>query len=311
MPTTTTVTQKISQMLWFDNQAEEAANFYISVFPNSHIHRIVRYGKEGFEIHGQKEGTVMTMDLDLDGQRFSVLNGGPIFKLNPAISFFATFESESQVDAIWEKLSEGGIVMVPLDSTEWSNKYGWVQDRFGISWQIAFGSRNDVGGQSFVPSLMFVKEHYGQAKEAMNFYTSIFKNSKISGILHYNVNELPDREGTIKHAQFTLDGQTFMVMDSGLDHPFTFSEAISLIVNCETQQEIDYYWDNLTEGGDPASQVCGWLKDKYGVSWQIVPTIMEEMLQDPDTGKTDRVTKAFLSMKKFIISDLIKAYEGR
>jgi len=252
----------------------------------------------------------MTIEFTLDGQRFTSLNGGPHFKINPSISFFVTYESESQVDAIWKHLSEGGTVLVPLDKYPWSEKYGWVQDRFGISWQIVLGSRKDVGGQSVVPSLMFVKEHYGQAEKAMNLYTSVFKNSKIAGVLRYGAGELPDKEGTVKHAQFTLDNQTFMVMDSGREHAFTFNEAISLVVDCATQEEIDYYWEKLSQGGDPKAQMCGWLKDKFGVSWQVVPTILEEMLQDPDPIKTGRVTKAYLGMKKFNIGELKSAFEG-
>lgn len=307
----TTINQKISPMLWFDNQAEEAANFYTSAFPNSQIGRIARYGKEGFKIHGQKEGTVMTIEFELDGQRFTALNGGPHFKINPSISFFVTYESESQVDAIWKHLSESGMVLMPLDKYDWSKKYGWIEDRFGVSWQIALGSKSNVGGQSIVPFLMFVKEHYGRAEEAMNFYASVFKNSKVTGVLRYGAKELPEKEGTVKHAQFTLGSQTFMAMDSGLEHPYTFNEAISLVVDCDTQEEIDYYWEKLSEGGDPKAQMCGWLKDKYGVSWQVVPTILGEMLQDPNTVKTERVTKAYLGMKKFNIVELKRAYEGQ
>jgi predicted 3-demethylubiquinone-9 3-methyltransferase (glyoxalase superfamily) len=303
--------QKISTMIWFDNQAEEAAKFYTTTFPNSQTGRITRYGKEGIEIHGQKEGTLMTIDFAVDGQKFTALNGGPHFKINPAISFFVTYEKESQVDAIWKNLTQGGAVLMPLDKYPWSEKYGWLQDRYGVSWQIAMGARGDVGGQSVVPSLMFVKERYGHAEKAMNLYTSVFKNSKIEGVLRYGADQLPEKEGTVQHAQFTLGNQTFMVMDSAMDHQFTFNEAISLIVNCDTQEEIDYYWGKLSEGGDPKAQMCGWLKDKFGVSWQIVPAVLENMLQDRDKAKMERVTRAYLKMKKFDIKELKKAFEGK
>jgi len=298
-------------MLWFDNQAEEAGKFYTSTFPNSQTSRITRYGKEGFEIHRQKEGTLMTIDFSLDGQKFTALNGGPYFKINPSISFFVTYEKEDHVDAIWKNLTHGGTVLMPLDKYPWSEKYGWLQDRYGVSWQIALGRRSDVGGQSVVPSLMFAKEHYGQAEKAMNLYTSVFKNSKIEGVLRYGPDQLPEKEGTVQHAQFTLGNQTFMVMDSAMDHQFTFNEGVSLVVNCDTQEEIDYYWGKLSEGGDPKAQVCGWLKDKFGVSWQIVPTLLDDMLQDRDKTKTERVTKAYLKMKKFDIKELKKAFEGK
>jgi predicted 3-demethylubiquinone-9 3-methyltransferase (glyoxalase superfamily) len=162
--------QKINPCLWFDDEAEEAANFYVSVFKGSKIGDVTRYGKEGYEIHGKEAGTVMTVEFEIEGQKFLALNGGPIFK---------------------------------------------------------------------------------------------------------------------------------------------FNEAISFQVHCETQEEVDYYWEKLSEGGDKKAQVCGWLKDKYGLSWQIVPTILPKMLKDKDTEKSQRVMKAMLQMHKLDVQTLIKAYEGK
>ena len=162
--------QKISPCLWFDDKAEEAAKFYTSVFKDSKIGDVTRYGKEGYEIHGKEEGTVMTVEFEIEGQKFLALNGGPIFK---------------------------------------------------------------------------------------------------------------------------------------------FNEAISFQVYCETQEEVDYYWEKLSEGGDEKAQVCGWLKDKYGVSWQIVPIILIEMLKDKDSEKSQKVMKAMLQMHKLDISTLKKAYEEK
>lgn len=162
--------QKITPNLWFDNQAEEAATLYTSIFKNAQIGRITRYGKEGFAIHGRKAGTVMTIEFRLDDQEFVALNGGP---------------------------------------------------------------------------------------------------------------------------------------------DFTFNEAISFIVNCETQEEVDHYWEKLSEGGDEKAQMCGWLKDKFGVSWQITPTLLNELLSDPDAKKSERVMKAMLQMKKMNIAALQRAYDGQ
>jgi predicted 3-demethylubiquinone-9 3-methyltransferase (glyoxalase superfamily) len=162
--------QKITPCLWFDDKAEEAAKFYASIFKNSKIGDVTRYGKEGYEIHGREAGTVMTVEFEIEGQKFVALNGGPIFK---------------------------------------------------------------------------------------------------------------------------------------------FNEAISFQVHCETQKEVDYYWEKLSEGGDELAQQCGWLKDKYGVSWQIVPIVLGEMLQDKDTKKSDRVMKALLQMRKLDIMTLRQAYEGK
>jgi len=162
--------QKISPCLWFDDQGEEAAKFYTSIFKDSKIEDVTRYGKEGYEIHGREEGTVMTVEFEIEGQKFLGLNGGPIFK---------------------------------------------------------------------------------------------------------------------------------------------FNEAISFQVYCETQEEVDYYWEKLSEGGDEKAQQCGWLKDKYGVSWQIVPIILIKMLKDKDSEKSQKVMKAMLQMHKLDISILKKAYEEK
>ena len=162
--------QKISPCLWFDDQGEEAAKFYTSIFKDSKIGAVTRYGKAGYEIHGREEGTVMTVEFEIEGQKFLALNGGPIFK---------------------------------------------------------------------------------------------------------------------------------------------FNEAISFQVYCETQEEVDYYWEKLSEGGDEKAQQCGWLKDKYGVSWQIVPTVLIKMLKDKDSEKSQRVMKAMLQMHKLDISTLKKAYEEK
>jgi len=156
---------------------------------------------------------------------------------------------------------------------------------------------------------MFVGEQCGKAEAAINFYTSVFNNAKIGDIDRYGKGEEPDKEGTIKHAAFTLENQEFAAMDSALKHDFTFNEAISFMVECKTQEEIDYYWEKLSAYGGQEG-VCGWLKDKFGVSWQVTPTGLDEMLRDPDKEKVERVTNAFLKMKKFDIRELKKAYEG-
>lgn len=302
-------TQSIIPHLWFDDQAEEAAEFYTSLFEPSGVGTVTRYGKEGFEIHGQPEGKVMTVEFELAGYKIIALNGGPHFSFTPAISFFVVCETESEVDALWQELSEGGAALMPLDTYDWSEKYGWVQDRYGLSWQLSLGELEAIG-QKITPLLMYVSKN-GRAEEAIERYTSIFDDSEIIGIYRYGADEAQP-EGAVMHAQFRLNGEVFMAMDSAPEHAdFTFNEAISLLVNCEDQKEIDYFWDKLSEGGDPNAQQCGWLKDRYGVSWQVSPTVLHEMLQDPDPEKVGRVTNAFLQMKKFDVQKLQEAYQGQ
>lgn len=298
---------KISTMFWFDSQAEEAAKFYESLFEHSKLGQRAFYGKAGFEFHRQPEGKLMTIEFELEGQRFVGLNGGPVFKFTPSISFLIACGSKKEVEAFWEPLSAGGEVMMELGEYPFSPWYGWTKDRFGLSWQVM--QMGDIpSAQKITPTLMYVGHVAGKAEEAIRFYASIFSRSKVGDILRYAKGEEPDREGTIKHAGFTLEGREFAAMDSAYEHGFSFTEAISFVVSCDTQKEIDHFWKMLTEGGDPNAQQCGWLKDKYDVSWQVTPAVLETMLADPDRKKVERVTNAYLKMKKFDIGELEKAY---
>ena len=294
--------------MWFDNQAEEAARLYVSIFDNSRLGNISYYGKASAKASGRPEGSILTVEFEIEGQRFIALNGGPIFKFNPSISFLVSCETREKVDAIWEKLHEGGRALMELGAYPFSERYGWTEDRYGLSWQVMFAGQRDIK-QKIIPTLMFVGGQYGRAEEAINYYASIFHNSNVGGIDRYGRGEEPDREGAVKHAAFMIEGQEFAAMDSALEHKFNFNEATSLMVECETQEEIDYYWEKLTANGQEG--VCGWLKDKFGVSWQVAPAILDEMMRDPDKEKVERATKAYLKMKKFDIAEIKKAFEGR
>jgi len=279
------MTQTLYPCIWCDGTAAEAADFYVDVFPESRI-------------TSQNPAVVMT---ELTGQPFMLLIGGPQFQPNPSISFFRTCETAADVDALWERLVEGGTVMMPLDSYDWSPRYGWVQDRYGVSWQVLQGSLADMG-QITTPALMFVGEQNGRAEQAIELYASIFEGSAVHSIRRYEDGD-EAQAGNVLHAQFELSGQRFIAMDGGQTHDFSFSEGVSLVVPCDTQAEIDHYWNALTRNGEES--MCGWLKDPFGVSWQIVPTVLGELMSDPD--RAQRVMEAFLQMKKFDIEGLMKA----
>ncbi|MEX2543472.1 MAG: VOC family protein [Trueperaceae bacterium] len=298
--------QKIVPHLWFGKEAEEAVAFYTSLFPDSVTGDVARYSAAGQEIHGQEPGTVMTVDFRLAGTRFLALNGGPHFKFTPATSFFVLCDSAEEVDRLWERLVDGGTALMELGSYDWSERYGWVQDRFGLSWQLFLGDRQEAG-QKVVPCLLFTGAE-PRAQAAMDLYTSVFPNSGVDIVSPHPAGG--PLEGMVAHAQFRLDGEIFAAMDGGPDHHFTFNEAISLLVECEDQAEIDHYWERLGEGGDPAARQCGWLKDHFGVSWQITPKILGRMMVDEDRNKVDRVTNAFMPMKKLDIAQLEAAYRG-
>jgi predicted 3-demethylubiquinone-9 3-methyltransferase (glyoxalase superfamily) len=295
--------QKITPSLWFDKEAKEAAEFYTSLFKASKI-------KDTTTLHSTNipTGTTDIVIIELLGQEFTLFSPGTFFKFNPSVSFLVACDTLDEVDALWKKLSERGKALMELGAYPFSERYGWVQDRYGLSWQLMFSGERRVE-QKITPTLMFVGEKSGKAEEAIKFYMTVFNDARVGDILRYTKGEEPDRVGTIKHAAFTLEGQEFAAMDSARVHDFAFNEAISFIVHCKDQEEIDYYWGKLS--ADPKAEQCGWLKDKYGLSWQIVPTIMEEMLKDKDGEKIARVTEAFLKMKKFDIEELKEAYEGK
>lgn len=290
--------QKITPFLWFDGKAEEAVNFYTSLFKNSGIISLKHWAEES---PFSKEH-VMNATFELGGQKFYAFDAGPQFKFNPSVSFFVVCETAIETDNIWQKLSEGGMVMMTLDKYAWSERYGWVQDRYGISWQISLGKISDVG-HKITPAFLFTGVQYGKAEAAIKLYTSVFENSSIIGMLKYGPGEKD--EGTIKHAQFSLSGQMFMAMDSSMTHGFQFNEAISFYVNCPTQKEIDYFWEKLTANGGQES-MCGWLKDPFGISWQIIPPILGELLGDKDPVKAGSAAQAMMKMKKIIVADLQK-----
>jgi predicted 3-demethylubiquinone-9 3-methyltransferase (glyoxalase superfamily) len=183
-----------------------------------------------------------------------------------------------------------------------------VQDKFGVSWQLMLMNPDGEPRPFIVPSLMFTGKNAGKAEEATDFYLSVFKNAKRGTLARYPAGMDPDKEGTIMFTDFMLEKEWFAAMDSAHDHGFQFNEAISFMVSCKDQKEIDYYWENLS--AVPEAEQCGWLKDKFGFSWQIVPAIMGELMESKDQEKIRRVTQAFLKMKKFDIAELEKAAKG-
>ena len=295
--------QKTTPFLWFDNNAEEAVNFYTSLFKNSKEGGASHYEEAGAKISGRPKGSVMTIPFQIYGQNFIALNGGPLFKFNPSVSFFVNCKTADEVQNLWDKLSVGGKALMPLDKYHFSEKYGWIEDKYGLSWQLIL-SVGEIK-QNIVPSMLFVRNVCGRAEEAINFYTSIFNDSKILSTFRYGANQEPDKEGTIAFADYTLEGQIFAAMDSAHPHDFAFNEAVSFVVNCESQKEVDYFWQKLSDGGSEGQ--CGWLKDKFGVSWQIVPTVLSKLLQDKDREKSKRVMQSMLQMKKIDIEGLKKA----
>ncbi|MGV8138914.1 MAG: VOC family protein [Mangrovibacterium sp.] len=300
--------QKVIPHLWYDKEAKEAAAFYCSLFPDSVITGVT-------VLSDTPSGDCDVVSFKLSGQQFMAISAGPLFKFNPSVSFMINFDpsrdenARRNLDAVWEKLSAGGITLMPLDEYPFSKHYGWVQDRYGLSWQLILSSPDGEERPFIVPSLLFVGAVCGKAEEATDFYISVFKNSKRGNIYRYSKGMEPDKEGTVMYTDFAIENQWIAAMDSARKHYFAFNEAISFLIACETQEEIDDYWDKLS--AVPEAEQCGWLKDKYGLSWQISAAVMDEMMSKGTEEQVRRVTQAFLPMKKFDIEALKNAYEGK
>jgi predicted 3-demethylubiquinone-9 3-methyltransferase (glyoxalase superfamily) len=301
--------QKITPHLWFDKQAREAAELYVSLLPDSRISNVNT-------LSGTPSGDCDIVSFKLAGLPFMAISAGPLFRFNPSVSFHIRCSTKEEVDALWEKLSPGGKVLMPLDAYPFSARFGWLEDRYGLSWQVIHVS-GDPAGQKLTPALMFVGKMCGKAEEAINFYASVFKGApgqandgqtKANVLARYGKGDEPDKDGTARYAQFSLLGYEFAAMDSAHEHKFAFNEAISFLVPCDTQEEIDYFWAKLS--ADPKAEQCGWLKDQYGLSWQITPVVMQEFLGGNDKKQAERVVQAFLKMKKFDIAELKRAAAG-
>ncbi len=277
--------EKITPCLWFDNQAKSAATLYQSAFADVKV---------------TAQSPIVT-SIQISGQSFILLDGGPMYQPNPSISFYYAAASEQEVERAWSTLTTGGKTLMPLGSYPWSSKYGWVSDAYGVSWQVALDANR---AQKITPSFLFTGKQFGRAEEAIKRYTELFQPSKIGTINRLTEAESPGAGGKVKLAEFELLGYQMMAMDSNLPHPFQFSEGVSLSVSCDDQREIDLYWHALTGNGGEES-MCGWLKDPFGVSWQIIPTILSKIMSDPQ--KAGKAAKAFVSMRKLNIEQIVQA----
>lgn len=271
---------KIIPSLWFDNNAKEAFDYYTDIFPNSSI----------IKDNG------MVVESNIMGLNFIGINGGPIFKPNPSISFMAVFESNEEIDTIWNKLLDDGSILMPLQKYPFSDYYGWITDKYGFNWQLYKGELENVNNQAIVPTLMFAESQQGRCAQAIAFYADLFNDFYSQGSLEYP--EGPTK-GQVMHTQFVANGVTLAAMDSGVPQTYSFNEAVSLTITCKDQEEINYYWNKITSKGQESR--CGWCKDEFGVSWQIVPQNMANLLRKPETGK------ALMEMNKIIIADLQNA----
>lgn len=296
----------IKPHLGFDQDAKQAAEFYTSFMPDSAINYANHFPMAG----GQCE----VVDFTIAGQPFFGISSGHKLGINPSISFMINFDpsrnpdAAQNIDEIWNKLIEKGKVMMPLDSYPFSKRYGWVEDKYCVSWQLILTDPTGEDRPVIVPSLLFTEPMAGKADEAIDFYCSVFKDSQRGNTAPRPEDMGPDKAGTLMFADFYIDKTWLAAMDSAHQHGFNFNDAVSLLIPCETQEEIDYYWSALSAGGE--ARQSGWLKDKYGVSWQVASTVMLDALKNGSPEQIERVTQVFMTMKKVDIVTLQRAYGG-
>lgn len=297
----------ITPHLWFDTQAKEAAGFYCSVFPDSKVESIVR-------LRDTPSGDCDVASFTLHGQPFMAISAGPLFTFNPSVSFMVNYDpsrdpqASEHLDAAWATLIDGGQALMPLDEYPFSKRYGWVQDRYGLSWQLILTDPAGEPRPAIMPSLLFTGDVYGKAEEAGAFYRSVFDGSQAGQLVRRTEDVPPDQAGTVLFSDFRLGESWFVAMDSGYEHGFGFNEAISFMAHCRDQAEIDRHWAQLSSV--PESEQCGWCKDRYGLSWQITPTLLDELMNSGDQAVIDRVTQAFLDMKKLDVAAIEAAGRG-
>jgi len=253
---------QITPYLWFDHQADEAMAFYTSIFDDSRIGHVERYPDESLDPHfAGMHGKVIMGSFQLRGQPFLCLDGGPHFPINPAISFYCTFDDPAAIGSAWQRLSQDGKVLMAFQSYPWAPAYGWVQDRLGVSWQLALTAGSDWPPQRITPMLMFTGPAAGRAERAMGHYTTMFDASGIDTLVAYEEQD-GDTPGLVKHARFHLGGGS--------------------------------------------ERQCGWCKDSFGVSWQIIPANMGALLS---TGPA--AVQAMMHMRKINIAELERAGQGQ
>ncbi len=297
--------------LFFDTQAVEAAEFYCSIFPHSTI-------KSRSIIRDTPSGDCDYLSFELWGKSFEAISAGPFFTFNPSISFMVNFdpaffdksedpvsEARSKLTEVWNRLRVGGQTLMELEEYDFSPLYGWLQDKYGISWQLILTGSEGDPRPPIMLSMLFVGENCGKAEDAGDFYRSVFPSS-MGMLVRYPSGMEPEKEGNVMFSDFQLGETWITAMDSADSHQFQFNEAVSFIVTCKNQTEIDFYWEKLS--AVPEAEQCGWLKDKYGVSWQIVPEDLSVLMTEGTEQQIKAVTQASLKMKKFSIDELRQAH---
>jgi predicted 3-demethylubiquinone-9 3-methyltransferase (glyoxalase superfamily) len=272
------MSSNITPCLWFESSAEEAAKFYCETFQNSFI----------------IDSSNVSVNFSLNNREYIAMNGSPGIKINNTTSFSVYCGSDQEIQRLYDVLLDGGEIMMPLGPYPWARKYAWVQDKFGVSWQLDVDPINNP--QNIVPSVMFVNKHATKLKEAITFYHEIFPKPHLLFQMAYPP-EMQMPVGSLRFAQHKLNGYIFNFMSSHEKHEWEVNEGVSFIISCQDQDEIDHYWNSLiAQGGKPRK--FGWLKDKYGITWQVLPINLGDLL------KIEGNLEKLIKMDKIRLSEL-------
>ncbi|HSN42785.1 MAG TPA: VOC family protein [Propionibacteriaceae bacterium] len=293
--------QKIVPNIWFDHNAAEAVDFYVSAFPDARITATQYYPSEGLaDFQASYAGLPLMVDFEIAGYRLMAINAGPEFPVNSSVSFMLNFDpsvdpqARENLDALWAALSEGGRHHMALGEYPFSPRYGWVEDRYGVHWQLILTNPEGEPRPFIIPSLMFGHTAQNRASEAMDYYTSVF-GGHVGMVAPYPEQHGPAAPGSVQFGEFELLGQWFAAMDSAVQQDASFNCGVSLMVECHGQVELDRLWAALS--AVPEAEQCGWCADKFGLSWQLVPDNLGELMTKPGAFT------ALMNMKKIEIAD--------
>ncbi|HMR49642.1 MAG TPA: VOC family protein [Arachnia sp.] len=308
------ISQRIVPNIWSTRNAEEMGEFYAASLPDTTSEVESRYPDEGLlDFQREFAGQPLTVTVVVAGTKLTLVNGGDEFRPTPAISFMLNFDpllfgggasdadaaTREALDATWAALADGGEVRMELGEYPFARRYGWVEDRYGVNWQLMLTDPAGEPRPFVVPALMFGGPAQDKAAEASDFYVALFSSvpggAAVGSRFPYMAPTGPASAEALAFGEFRVGDQWFMASDFGADHAFAFTEGVSLEVQCEDQAEIDRLWSALS--AVPEAEQCGWLKDRYGVSWQIVPENMAELMSRP------HAFARMLEMKKLVIAD--------
>lgn len=299
------MTQKIVPNIWFAGNAGEAGEFYTTALPRTSAHVAMHYPDELPDFQKGLEGEPVIVDLDVAGFRITMINSDDTVRPTPSISFMLNFDplmfdgdadaARTALDETWAALSDGGQALMPLGEYPFSPHYGWVQDRFGVSWQLMLTDPTGDPRPFVITQIMFSGDVQDRAREAVDLYLSLFDDTAYGTVVAYEQASGTAAAGSIMFGEFRIGEQWFSFMDSNVRHEFGFTPGVSLEIRCADQAEIDHFWNVLS--AVPDAEQCGWLVDRYGVSWQVVPENMDELLAKP--GAYQRM----LGMKKLVIAE--------